>query len=89
MQVTGGTAIHHAAENGHVESIEVLLGGGANMEIKDKVTYLICIIILGFIWLWLTFFGIKSGLTAHDIGSINSHPAVCQLLEQYGYKVKI
>ena len=38
MQVTRATAIHHAAENGHVESVEVLLGGGANMEIKDKVS---------------------------------------------------
>ena len=38
VQVTGGTAIHHAAENGHMESVEVLLGGGANMEIKDKVS---------------------------------------------------
>ena len=32
---------------------------------------------------------LQNGLTAHDIGSINSHPAVCQLLEQHGYKVNL
>ena len=29
----------------------------------------------------------QNGLTAYDIASSESHIAVCQLLEQYGYKV--
>ena len=36
MQVLGGTALYHAAINGDVEIVRVLLEGGADMEIKAE-----------------------------------------------------
>ena len=36
MQVLGGTALYHAAVNGDVEIVRVLLEGGADMEIKAE-----------------------------------------------------
>ena len=37
--------------------------------------------------LMLNFDCIQNGLTAYDFASSRSHAAVCQLLEQHGYKV--
>ena len=36
-QVTGATAVHFAAKTGNVAIYRLLLRGGADMEIKDKV----------------------------------------------------
>ena len=38
VQIAARTALHYAAEYGHMESIQILLSGGANMEIKDEVS---------------------------------------------------
>ena len=41
VQITGETALYHAAVNGDVEIVRMLLDGGADMEIKAKVSDLI------------------------------------------------
>ena len=46
VQNTGWTALYFAAKVGDVETLRILLEGGANVEIKDKVSGLI---FLGFI----------------------------------------
>ena len=46
VQNTGWTALYFAAKVGDVETLRILLEGGANVEIKDKVRGLI---FLGFI----------------------------------------
>ena len=37
-QTEGATALHYAADSGDVEILKVLIEGGADMEITDKVT---------------------------------------------------
>ena len=37
VQTTGGTALHLAAKTGNMEIFRMLLGGGADVEVKDKV----------------------------------------------------
>ena len=46
LQTTGWTALHFSAEVGDVETLRILLEGGANVDIKNKVSGLI---FLGFI----------------------------------------
>lgn len=37
VQTTEGTALHFASKQGNAGISRILLGGGANVEIKDKV----------------------------------------------------
>ena len=84
IQIDGRTALHYAAAEGNVDTLGILLEGGADVEVKDKVSLFRLILTMADIN-----FHTQTGVTAHDVASICSHPAVCQLLELYGYKVVI
>ena len=53
-QFLGWTSLHHAAINGDVEIVRMLLDGGADMEIKDKVSD-VHLFIITIPWLTLSF----------------------------------
>ena len=91
VQTSGWTAVFIAIQSNNLEIVEMLIKGGARLDIKDNVrcwseflSLSLCDILSSFILDIIIHF--QNGLTAFEVAKANDQQAVCDLLEKYGSK---
>ena len=89
VQTAGRSALFFAAQEGNVKIAKILVGGGADVDLKDKVD-----------WYSYEYYGhtessllpliytplSQTGLTALDTAKLNNQKDVCKLLEKHSHR---